>query len=119
MDPITPDAMSKHTPGPWTIKEDKGFTFQDGEVDYGGYQINAPDVEQLAYVWRSNFRLGTDQVFGAMEAEGNAKLIAAAPELLEALRLLLADVADYPAWQRPCLAVDKANAAVAKATGAA
>lgn len=35
--------------------------------------------------------------------------------LLEALKLLRADVADYPAWQRPCHALDVADAAIAKA----
>ncbi|CDM57637.1 putative predicted protein [Rhizobium favelukesii] len=36
-------------------------------------------------------------------------------QLREALRLLLADVKDYEAWQRPCHAVDVAGAALSKA----
>lgn len=35
-------------------------------------------------------------------------------ELLAALRLLVADVQDYEAWQRPCYALDSARAALAK-----
>lgn len=37
-------------------------------------------------------------------------------DLLSALKLLVADVADYEAWQRPCHALDVANAAIARAT---
>lgn len=47
----------------------------------------------------------------------DARLIAAAPDLLAALQMMLADFADYPASERPCLAFDKARAAIAKATG--
>lgn len=46
-------------------------------------------------------------------------LIAAAPDMLEALQMLAADVKQYEAWQRPCLALDKALAAIAKAEGRA
>lgn len=55
----------------------------------------------------------------ALEAikDARAHLIAAAPDLLEALRVLLADCEDYEPWQRPCRAVDLARAALAKARG--
>jgi hypothetical protein len=106
----TPDAMSKHTPGPWQITE----------MDLAGVEFfivpprsPACPINDIASLVIDGHPLGRDAQIA------NAKLIAAAPELLEALRLLLADVADYPAWQRPCLAVDKANAAIAKAIGAA
>jgi len=33
--------------------------------------------------------------------------------LVEALARLVADVQDYPAWERPCFAVDEANKALA------
>lgn len=78
-----------HTPGPWTIHDDPGHTSANGDVDHGGYRIDAHNTEQLAFVWRSNHRWGDDpQPFGATEAEANARLIAAAPGLLEAAQLL-------------------------------
>ena len=53
------------------------------------------------------------------ESEAIAHLFAAAPDLLEALEMMIADFGDYPASERPCLAFDKARAAIAKATGVA
>lgn len=49
--------------------------------------------------------------------DGHAKMLAAAPELLTALESLVADVAQYEAWQRPCHALDVARTAIAKARG--
>lgn len=49
--------------------------------------------------------------------EDQANLIAAAPDLFAALSLMIADFADYPASERPCLAFDRAHAALAKARG--
>lgn len=51
------------------------------------------------------------------ETDADGRLIAAAPDLLAALKLLVADVADYEAWERPCHALDKARAVIAKAEG--
>ena len=63
--------MSKHTPGPWHIDP-------AAEYDAAEYDINAKDSD-IASVWQDN--KSDDQ-----EAEANANLIAAAPELLEALK---------------------------------
>ena len=40
-------------------------------------------------------------------------------QCVAALKLLAADVQDYPAWQRKCHALDVARAAIARATGEA
>jgi hypothetical protein len=40
-------------------------------------------------------------------------------ELLNALEALTDNVQDYEPWQRPCLALENAKAAIAKATGGA
>ena len=92
---------TKHTPGPWmfdaTLK---------GDGSFGGSYIvsnNAKRTWPLAEVYR----------------EDNARLIAAAPELLEALKAMVA------IWEGPrelaalrfAKSVIDARAAIAKATG--
>lgn len=84
--------MSKHTPGPWVIKEidrDEGVRVSFGLVGCGC------------------------RVYGMPEAEDNARLIAAGPELLKALQQI-AD-ADY-GTDTPKLRAT-ARAAIAKARG--
>ncbi|THD06149.1 hypothetical protein [Rhodanobacter lindaniclasticus] len=126
--------MSGHTPGKWLIRFDKGHTFSDGTVDHGGYRIDADGVEQLAYVWNFSDRIdpvsgsqdGT-RPFGAHEAEANARLIAAAPVLLEELRNatvqmdMAAECIEAGRYDEALLHVRsmerKRTAAIAKATG--
>lgn len=61
---------TKHTKGPWTIK-----SVSESDI---AYRIIAEcDEENVFCVWRT-----TDEI----QTEANAKLIAAAPELLEALQ---------------------------------
>jgi hypothetical protein len=86
--------MSKHTPGPWTVG------------DSGGY-LNQMKIEPAIGV-----------VYGAgEEIQANAHLIAAAPELLEALQELKEELFQHAEgnYLRPFL--DKAEAAIAKAKG--
>lgn len=52
-----------------------------------------------------------------LECRNVAHLFAASPSLYAALERLVLDVADYPAWQRPCAALDEARAALAQARG--
>lgn len=87
------------TKGPWHIAE---LTKQ-----YGVYDASGTAVAKVG------------GAFGvAMERRlADARLIASAPELYEALRLMIADFGDYPAHERPCLAFDLARAALAKAEG--
>jgi hypothetical protein len=51
------------------------------------------------------------------QAREIVRLQMVASVLVEALKLLVADVADYPAWQRPCHALDVARQALATALG--
>jgi len=97
-------STGKHSPSPWSVAPD----FGDGHGQFSILCAEGCGIA-MAEAWIGEHRA---------EATANAHLIAAAPELLEALKLLLADVADYPAWQRPCHAVDVAQAAIAKAEGA-
>ena len=66
--------MSKHTPGPWIVYE-----FVDG------YDIRAPEAE--CYVATAS---DPEAVWGAIGREEDACLIAAAPELLEAIEAAIA-----------------------------
>jgi hypothetical protein len=87
----------KHTPGPWVAFQ------RDKEKGTNYYRIllhNHPD-QQGVY--------GQDSLCGYC-GEANARLIAAAPELLEALKEIAMETTE--AWTRW-----RARAAIAKATG--
>ena len=94
---------TKHTPGPWAVGRRGGCvvsaapipgmregTGHDDVEHYGGYLIGES-------IWRKE----------------DAQLIAAAPELLEALQAIV----DLPAHPMRKKGVEIARAAIAKATG--
>lgn len=73
--------MSKHTPGPWrVIIDDTGGPFS------GWPSVEAPDEIDAAVVLRAGFAQEFNQPFSQREALANAHLIAAAPDLLKALK---------------------------------
>lgn len=75
--------MNKHTPGPWQAPTWPACTnLQIGSDDY-------PFMHQVGFV-DGQSAIAVAYGDGQCEAESNARLIAAAPELLEALRNLLA-----------------------------
>lgn len=86
-----------HTPGPW---EAKRLTDGDGEPYETLYMAHI-DIEGVCMVWAP---------VGHSEQEANAKLIAAAPELLEALKEVVA-ISDrkHDAWDKAKLAISKAE----------
>ena len=90
----------KHTPAPWkVIKAQRGFVIADDENTY-----------DIAVVRDASDRF---------DNEANARLIAAAPELLEALKWYLdnddTNYADHNAFYLS--GRNKAEIAIAKATG--
>ena len=99
--------MSKHTEGPWSVVEhDHAICIQTespSKTKYGASRYAAIG--------------GFDRNDRAQleEARANARLIAAAPELLEALT----DCVEHMHWTQPQgeAALKKAKAAIAKATG--
>ena len=95
--------MSKHTPGPWRINGNNMFRWivADSEVF-----THSDDVNRSAY--------GGNMVCESVH-EANARLIAAAPELLEALKELM--VAADRVSAEPVTRLGKARAAIAKAEG--
>lgn len=95
----------KHTPLPWFLSasahEDADFLIGTSKPDERGEGFNP----QVALIRTSN------------ASYANARLIAAAPELLEALKSLLFNCRQgngNAAWDK---AFEKADAAIAKATG--
>ncbi|HHW2860376.1 TPA: hypothetical protein ACUUCQ_005146 [Pseudomonas aeruginosa] len=91
--------MRKHTPGPWEIER-----YSDGLIQIvGDVRIVSDDEENVTTVVEAVAR----------GDEANARLIAAAPELLEALQVCIQQITalcsadDVP---------DQARAAIAKAT---
>jgi hypothetical protein len=107
--------MSKHTPGPWKIVGANGarkfnkFSIRPVTSKIEGVLL------PLAYVCRFD-----GEEFGMGCGEANATLIAAAPDLLEALQKLLSygTFDDYPNTNE-WYAVRDARAAIAKAIGGA
>ena len=87
--------MSKHTPGPWIV------------VSRGMFSPKVVDANSLGICHTTYAPTG---------AEANARLIAAAPDLLEALKEIV-DAADGAGWEQLDPSFKKARAAIAKATG--
>ncbi len=107
--------MNKHTPGPWVV----------GEPNKGPVAGTVP-VHTADYM--ESYRAGqlVCSVYGtAAFSDANARLIAAAPDMLAALRCALADLQgimpehepsgerQHPAW----LTIDELYATIVKATG--
>lgn len=91
----------KFTPGPWHIGDEK----------HGDFYIWGPDRKAFGYIAQAN-ALGSS-TNPRTEREANARLIAAAPDLFEALKEL------YDDQQGPLTeAMQKAQAAIARATAA-
>ena len=96
---------AKFTPGPWAVDNRASFCVNaerdgaaGGVCSTGGYYASWRDGEELM-----------------LENQANAHLIAAAPELYEALERMVADYDIGEMTETPIL--DVANAALAKARG--
>ena len=87
--------MSKHTPGPWAI------------------YVNAPSDIVIRKMSKDGYELCA--IARVSSGYANARLIAAAPELLEALERIAAS--DPTHTHFATLAISEARAAIAKATG--
>jgi len=106
------DAMSEHTPGPLEFYSD----------EYG-----CREIFPTALIHSSSREIcSTCGLFNDAEDRANARLIAAAPEMLDALKFIYDHIADkergprdlYPAFGLDAQkAVGMTRAAIAKATG--
>lgn len=101
---------SKHTPGPWAVEDPMGREVGLWIVQQG---LETYDWACIAMVTADNDTAGRKITY--TEQQANARLIAAAPDLLEALALLLEreEAGDVCELDRAT-----ARAAIAKAGGA-
>ena len=97
----------KWTPGPWIVIEPVA-------LDYRAPCIYGADKQSLVAIAEGG---GPKRAVTAREARSNAQLIAAAPELYEALALLLTTRSHPDADRRVTEGLQKGLAALAKAEG--
>lgn len=88
----------KGTPGPWRVSEKRGDLI---DIRHENNEPGAMSLNLAQVVARQSW---------LKEAEANARLIAAAPELLEALQLML-DSQVLPVWHQSiaCAAINRAT----------
>jgi len=107
--------MSAHTPGPWIVGT---LTGHNANIVYG--PPSSPDdysEDSICSVYGLPMHTKIENVDPSRWSTGlaNARLIAAAPELLESLQRILAQLDKTGAIK--VIAVDSALRAIAKATG--
>lgn len=117
---------TKHTPGPWIILPLKEEKFYSTKVLIGEDEIEVyctgsfiqerwlrPSEREIARGWVEDY--GMDHV-ETEEGLANARLIAAAPDLLEALRKIVQAIDGYGCISEKSDYDLEARAAIAKAT---
>ena len=105
---MTNKVVPQHTPGPWHVME-YGRPFDSADIYFGYHPGGQTMVSQAIG------RL-TEQSFGQLPKKADARLIAAAPELLEALRDCEQVLSGSALHNSTC--IQTARAAIAKATEA-
>lgn len=95
-----------HTPGPWRLKRD---------ANREEYSVNVPpkDPGAVGYLQIASLNFGFDEPFESQQ-HANARLIAAAPDLLAALKAMMSY---YDTPSAPWALLDPARAAIARAEG--
>lgn len=107
---------SKHSPGPWTVEtREHVHAIQDRNGQDLTYQDTTPNENHGSITSRSRLKI---------ETLANARLIAAAPEMLEALSRCKNELEELSFYlEAQCIfgtwkaTIEKARAAIAKATG--
>jgi len=104
--------MSKHTPGPWSYR--KVPRKQEWEINTG----RCPNLGHESWTGMAVvFGCDDDPKMGKVVGEANARLIAAAPDLLEACKAMVSAQHAGPITDEMMLAWKQARAAMDKATG--
>lgn len=91
---------TEHTPGPWKLIPADGITFKWPAIQRG---------EEGGFVVKGRSDL---------QAKADAHLIAAAPDMLECLKLIMGNSTNFR-LKAPDYMIDKIDAAIAKAEGRA
>lgn len=104
---------TQHSPGPWTVEtREHVHAIQDRNGQDLTYQDTTPNENHGSITSRSRLKI---------ETLANARLIAAAPELLEALQNIVGTYNDSDRWTQgdepEPVEIQAARAAIAKATG--
>ncbi len=102
--------VRQHTPGPWKAH------FEEG------YFVTGPDLGRVAMMMNLKGAHGLGGRRSGAESAANCRLIAAAPDMLEALRkavVLLAGACVHSPELEPHEAYEAVSAAIAKAVGSA
>jgi hypothetical protein len=100
---------NKHSLGPWSIDKEKKF--------YSGYSRKSLAITDANGYIVLLFDPSDGEYSEALNIDSpNAKLISAAPELLDALKEIV-DAADGDGWNQLDASFKKARAAIKKATG--
>lgn len=110
--------MNKHTPGPWRVDETKALGAYGVWTEYATH----PGDDGAGYPSKiCSVLQGGDRRISREQRDANAALIAAAPDLLEACRKILAWGVRANAFVEPedGYLVDCLRAAIAKAKGGA
>ena len=97
---------AKFTPGPW--ESSTAFRTNDGS-----FAVTAPDSHIAFVTFHGKAKRGQAWCTGDPEGQANANLIAAAPEMYEALKIAQSNLQFLP----PDDVVAQINAALAKADG--
>jgi hypothetical protein len=109
--------MSKHTPGPWELSQDSVWPWSYVIESQEGVVVDRQDLNTYS---TSDTRAKANARTGNEQCHANARLIAAAPDLLMALQMLYEETADYVrlnnlgGMDNQCMQL--ARAAIAKAT---
>lgn len=109
--------IDRHTPGPWEVVGVHVFT-KLGAINAHGSKAHDRDGWNIATInpWACTNQDGEDEDMPVSETMANARLISAAPELLEALTGLLDYVASIEG-DGDHIHQANARAAIAKARG--
>jgi hypothetical protein len=107
--------MSKHTPGPWRIQGAVTITGKPGGIPRFLVWPAEETETSVVEICEIDCQIEGNYTCNIAEAKANARLIAAAPELLAACKFLLAAAETEPGMAIYVAHIQQARAAIAKA----